>query len=117
MENPNNVNVKALFIVVNAGYTDTIMDIVRSAGASGATVINARGEGARHELILGITVESEKEVIMTVVDPDTARRIMADIKEKAGWKTSLHGICFIMPVDKIIGINTCMPKENGDSTP
>ncbi len=47
------LDVEALFIIVNAGYTDTIMDILRSEGASGATVINARGEGARHELFFG----------------------------------------------------------------
>ncbi len=110
-------NLKALFIVVNAGYTDTIMDIVRSEGAGGATVINARGEGARHELFLGITVESEKEIIMTVVEMETARRIMTAIKEKAGWKSSLHGICFIMPVDKIIGINIDVTKDVKDILP
>ncbi len=110
-------NIKALFIVVNAGHTDTIMDIVRAEGASGATIINARGEGARHELFLGITVESEKEIIMAVVDMDTAQRIMAAIKEKAGWKTSLHGICFVMPVDKIIGINTDIIKGIKDILP
>ena len=102
---------KALFIVVNAGHTDTIMDIVRSAGASGATVINARGEGAQHELFCGITVDSEKELIMTVVSADTARQIMAAVKEKAGLKSELHGICFVIPVDQIIGINTTIIKE------
>lgn len=97
-------NIKALFIVVNAGYTDSVMDIIRAEGAGGATVINARGEGAHHEMFMGITVDYEKEIILTVVDEATAKRIMAVIKDNAGWKSPLHGICFVMPVNNIIGI-------------
>ena len=97
--------IKALFIIVNAGYTDAIMELVRAEGASGATILNARGEGARVESFLGITVDSEKEMILTIVDRETARRITAAMKEKAGWKSTLHGICFTMPVDSVVGIN------------
>lgn len=96
--------IKALFIVVNAGYTDTIMDIVRAEGAGGATVINARGEGSHHEMFMGITVDYEKEIILTIVDEATAKRVMMAIKKNAGWKSPLHGICFLMPVNDIIGI-------------
>lgn len=98
--------IKALFIIVNAGYTDAIMDIVRAEGASGATILNARGEGAKHESFLGITVDSEKEIIMTIVDKETAKRITTAMKEKAGWKSTLRGVCFTMPVDRVVGINT-----------
>lgn len=107
-------HIKALFIVVNAGYTDTIMDIVRAEGAGGATVINARGEGVHHESFMGITVDSEKEIILTIVDVAKAKRIMSAIKEKAGWKSPLHGICFVMPVNKVIGINTAIIEDNED---
>ena len=98
--------IKALFIIVNAGYTDAIMDIIRAEGASGATILNARGEGATHESFLGITVDSEKEMILTIVDNGTAKRITTAMKEKVGWKSTLHGICFTMPVDRVVGINT-----------
>ena len=100
-----NLKIKALFIIVNAGYTDAIMELVRAEGASGATILNARGEGAKVESFLGITVDSEKEMILTIVDRETARRITAAMKEKAGWKSTLHGICFTMPVDSVVGIN------------
>ena len=98
--------IKALFIIVNAGYTDAIMELVRAEGASGATILNARGEGAKVESFLGITVDSEKEMIMTIVDKETAKRITTAMKEKAGWKSTLRCICFTMPVDRVVGINT-----------
>ena len=99
MENTDNI--KALFIVVNAGFADEVIDLARAAGASGATIINARGEGALHKSFLGITIDSAKEMILSLVDKDTSEKIMASVKEKAGLKSPANGICFTMPVDRI----------------
>jgi nitrogen regulatory protein PII len=95
---------KALYIVVNAGHVDEIMEIIREAGAPGGTVIHARGESSEHQLIMGITVDFEREVIISIVDKDTADRVMMSIKEKAGWETEAHGICYTMPVERAIGV-------------
>ena len=97
-------DMKALHIVVNAGYTDEIMEILRTAGASGSTIIHARGEGSQHLSFLGITLDHEQEIIICIVDRNIAGKIMEDIKEKAGWKTDVRGLCYMMPVDKIIGL-------------
>ena len=102
---------KALYIVANAGHIDEIMEIVRAAGAPGGTVIHARGEGSQHLVFMGITVDYEREVIISIVEKSTADVIMANIKEKAGWNTETHGICFTMPVEKIIGLTHPIPGE------
>ena len=99
-------NMKALIIIVNAGFADDIIDAAREVGVRGATIFNARGEGAHHESILGITVDTEKDLILCVVDEITADKAINVIKEKLGIKTPAHSICFTMPVDKIVGINT-----------
>lgn len=102
----NSVNMKILIIVTNAGFADDVMEIVRDAGIRGATILNARGESARHESILGITVDAEKEMLFCVTSESIAEKAMAAIKEKAGIETPAHCICFTMPVDKVIGIET-----------
>ena len=94
---------KALHIVSNAGYTDEIMEIIRAAGAPGGTIIHARGEGSSHQLVMGITMDYEREVIISIVDDSTAERIMAEMKQKAGVDTEIHGICYTMPVDRMLG--------------
>ena len=96
-------NIKALYIVVNVGFGDEAADIAREAGASGATIINARGVGPVHKLIMGITVDTEKEIVLILVDRDTAAKIIAAIKEKVGMKTPANGICFVIPIEKMIG--------------
>jgi len=98
-------NMRALMVVVNAGFADDIIEAVREVGVRGATIFNARGEGARHESILGITVDTEKDMILCVVDESTAEKAMNVIKEKFGIKTPAHSICFTMPVEHTAGIN------------
>lgn len=100
-------NTKALVMIVNAGYADDVIDLAREAGAKGATIINARGVGVQREVFMGITVDSEKEIVLCLVDAATADKVMAVVHEKAGPQKPAHTVCLTMPVDKMIGISTC----------
>ena len=90
---------KALYIIVNAGFSSEVVQIARSLGATGATIINARGSVAKPKTILGITIDKEKEIVLSVVKKDIAVKIVNEIKEKAGVGTEAHGLCFFMPVE------------------
>ena len=92
-------SLKALYIIVNAGFSSQIVDIARECGSTGATIINARGSVAKPQTILGITIDSEKEIVLSVVEEVVANKIMEAVKEKAGVGTSAHGLCFYMPVE------------------
>jgi len=90
---------RALYIIVNAGFSKKAVDLARDCGSTGATIINARGSVANPKTILGITIDTEKEIILSVVKSDVAQRIMESIKENMGAGTSAHGLCFSLPVD------------------
>ncbi len=90
---------KALYIIVNAGYSSEIVDIARELGAGGATILNARGSAAKPQTILGITIDTEKEIVLSVVEKEIAVKIMEAVKEKAGVGTNAHGLCFFMSVE------------------
>ena len=94
---------KLLLIVVNAGFAEEVIDITRRLGASGATILNARGEGSIHKTILGITVDSEKEMVVCVVDADIVAPIMDAIAAEAGIGTPAHGVCLVLPVENMTG--------------
>lgn len=98
-------SMKALYIIINAGYSDEIMEIIRAAGAPGGTIVHARGEGAQHHSFLGITLDYEQEMVIIITDNDTAYKIMAHVDEQAGRKTDIHGICYIMPVESAVGLS------------
>ena len=90
---------KALYIIVNAGFASKVVDIARTAGATGATILNARGSVAKPKTILGITIDSEKEIVLSIVEKDVATRIVEQVKENAGVGTPAHGLCFFLPVE------------------
>ena len=110
-----NGNMKALFMIMNAGLCEEVMDIVREAGIKGATILSVRGGSAQHETILGITVDTEKDLIISITDKETAEKAMAAIKEKAGIKTPAHTVCFTIPVEKVVGLTTLdMHSDEGE---
>ena len=90
---------KALYVIVNAGFATEVVSIARSLGATGATIINARGSVAKPKTILGITIDTEKEIVLSVVKKEVAIKIMEKVKEKAGVGTPAHGLCFFLPVE------------------
>ncbi|MBQ7380151.1 MAG: P-II family nitrogen regulator [Clostridia bacterium] len=90
---------KALYIIVNAGFASEVVEIARTQGSTGATIINARGSVAKPKTILGITIDTEKEIVLTVVEKDVAIKIAEAIRDQAGVGTNAHGLCFFLPVE------------------
>lgn len=92
-------NKKALFIIVNAGFAEQAVDVATSCGARGATIMPARGTGAKYTTFLGIAYEPAKEIIISVLDESVAHSVMEAIAKKIGKETPTGGICFMLPVD------------------
>ena len=84
---------KALYIIVNAGFSAEVVEIARAHGSTGATIINARGSVAKPKTILGITIDTEKEIVLSVVEKSVA------VKIAEGVGTAAHGLCFFLPVE------------------
>lgn len=98
-------NLLALHIIVNAGYADEVIEIARENGARGATILNARGSAPKHQVFMGITIDTEKEIVLCLTTRETCDKVMLAVKENAGAGTNAHAVCFSLPVDKTLGIN------------
>ncbi len=93
-----------IITIVDAGNTETVMDAARSSGASGGTVVKAKGTGAEIAKFFGAIISDEKEMVYIVCKREKRDDIMHAIMEKAGVNTSCHGITFSVPVDSVLGI-------------
>lgn len=94
-----------IFCIINAGYSETVMDAAREAGARGGTVIRARGTaGKEAEEVFRITVHPDKEVIMILVPKDIKDAVLEAIYKSAGMSTAGQGIAFSLPVNKTVGL-------------
>jgi hypothetical protein len=52
--------------VVNQGYADEAMEAARQVGATGGTIVHARGVGMKQaEKFFGVSVQAEKEMLFT----------------------------------------------------
>ena len=110
-------------MILNEGHTDEVMDAARSAGATGGTVIAAKGTGIRQaQKFMGLTLANEKEIILIVAGTADKANIMQAIMEKAGLQTKAGAICFSLPVTEIAGLRRLdeeeeEPAREGESLP
>ncbi|MBQ9482960.1 MAG: P-II family nitrogen regulator [Ruminiclostridium sp.] len=94
-----------IFCIINSGFSETVMDAAREAGARGGTVIRARGTaGKEAEELFKITVHPDKEVIMILVPKDIKDAVLEAIYKSAGMSTAGQGIAFSLPVNKTVGL-------------
>ena len=56
---------KLVLASVKPAYTDSVVDAGKAAGATGATIIPARGTGIREaKTFFGLTLQSQTDIIM-----------------------------------------------------
>lgn len=101
-----------LVVIANQGYNNLVMDAARAAGAAGGTVIHSRGTGTeRAEMFFGVSLASEKDVILIVTKREQKNAIMSSIMEKAGMESDAKAICISLPVSGTAGIRTIDRKD------
>ena len=105
-------NHEVIFCVVNAGFSDAVMDAAKEFGARGGTVIHARGTANREaEKLYQITVQPEKEIVMILVSSEIKNDILHALYRAVGLNTPGQGIAFSMPVDAAVGLSGQIPKD------
>ena len=86
-------------VIVNKGYADDVMFAARKAGATGGTVINARGTAREDdEKFFGVHIVPEKDMLVIVVEHDKKEAVLSAIKEVKCLKEPGMGIAFSSPV-------------------
>ena len=107
----NTDGMKLLYIIVNMGFGSSVVEIAHEKGVVGAVIMKATGiTGMARETLLGIPVEVEKEIVLTIAKEGTAQEIMETIKENAGVDSPAHGICLALPIDALTPLNIVLPQ-------
>lgn len=89
-----------ILISVNQGYTETVLDTARSLGARGGTILRARWSGVKaQETYHGISLQTEKEILVIIVPNELRNPIMDAVNQKHGPKTEAQAIVCSMKVD------------------
>jgi nitrogen regulatory protein PII len=97
---------EAIVCIVNAGFSDAVMDAAKEVGAGGGTVLFARGTAdLEAERFFKITVQPEKELVMILVKKELKDDILHALYKSVGLNTPGQGIAFSMPVDSVVGLS------------
>lgn len=106
-----------LIVIGNRGYSEQIMDAAREAGATGGTVVHANGTGMkRAEKFFGISLASERELILIVSATGKKNAIMQTIMKKAGLETDAKAVVFSLPVTDTAGLRLLEPEESAEGS-
>jgi nitrogen regulatory protein PII len=82
------------------------MTTAREAGATGGTVINARGMAHQGPVkFFGVSVQDEKEIIIILTKREKKTSIMQAVSQAYGIASKAEGIVFSLPVDQVMGLS------------
>ena len=99
-----NYHYELVLAIANEGHTDTVMAAARSAGARGGTALHGKGTGSRDAAkFFGVSIASEKEVIMIVAKSSEKAAIMKAIIDQAGTQTEAGAVVMSLPISAVAG--------------
>lgn len=87
--------------VVNAGFSQNVMEAARAAGAKGGTILRARGSAnPESEEFFNIKIQPDKELIMILVPKSIKDDVEKAVYKEAGIADEAKGIIFSLPVNR-----------------
>ncbi len=99
---------KMIIVFVEDDKSNAVIEAARTAGATGATTINnARGEGTkRNKTFFGLTLETQRDVLLLLVEEHLSRRIMEEIARAGEFDdTPGTGIALQIDVEDAVGVS------------
>jgi len=95
-----------IYVVVEKGKAEDVIDAARKAGSRGGTIMNARGAGI-HEVqkFFAVDIEPEKEVVFILTQNDFKNGIVESIKSHLEIEKPGNGIMFVLDVNEVHGLH------------
>lgn len=100
---------KLIMTFVKPSITDRIVDAMKKAGATGATIIPARGTGM-HEAksFFGLNIENQTDIIVFLVEEHVVENLMKVIQLAGKFHEPGTGIAFVLPIEHVAGLESQM---------
>ena len=106
---------KVILSTVKPDISDRVVDAAKEAGATGATIIPARGTGIKEaKTFFGLSLEAQTDVILFLLEEHLVNPVLEAIRTAGEFHKPGTGIAFVLPVDKIAGLESQMEKFKED---
>lgn len=101
----NSKKKKVIFTIVRKGKAARIVKASKEAGAEGGTVVFGLGTGIEEtEKFLGVTLEPEKEMIITLITEQRLDDVLSAIIQAGRLDEKGRGIAFVVDAPRTAGI-------------
>ena len=102
---------KVILSSVKTDITDNVVDAAKEAGATGATIIPARGTGIHEaKTFFGLSLEAQTDIILLLVEEHLVNKILEGIKKAGEFHKPGTGIAFVLPVEHVVGLESQIDK-------
>jgi nitrogen regulatory protein P-II 1 len=100
---------KLIMVYVKPNLTDKLVETMKSAGATGATITPARGTGMREgKTFFGLTIEHQTDIVTFLVEEHMVLKLLDVINAECEFKKPGTGIAFVLPIEHAIGLDSQM---------
>ena len=107
---------KVILALVNDDYQEEVINSAKEAGATGVTILNARGEGIhKHKSFFGLSMETQKDMLLFLVEDFRSNDIMDAIYQAGHLDEHGNGIAFSWMVERAIGLESQLPTMEKDA--
>lgn len=97
----------AVIAIVPYEREEEAIDVIKKAGATGATVISARGTGIKEaKTFFGLTIEPKQALILSLVERHISHKIVKALYDEMDMNLPGRGIVFSFPIDAVMGIES-----------
>ena len=98
-----------LMTICPAERQEAIVDAAKAAGATGATLLSARGTGVKEaKTFFGLTLDKPQEAVVMLVERHHCQKIMQAIYDAGNMKHPGNGICMALPIESVMGLESQM---------
>ena len=96
---------EAIFVIVDKGLSDDVLDSAKEAGSTGGTIIHGRGTALDEtEKLFNIVIEPEKEIILIISGAEKTEGIITSINNNLSLDKSNKGVIFTVHVNRSLGL-------------
>ena len=100
-----NVMHNAIFVIVEKGLAEDVIEAAKQAGARGGTIINARGSGINDtDTVFAMPIEPEREIVLVIADEAITKPITEAVRNQLHIDEAAHGVLFVIGVKEAIGL-------------
>ena len=101
--------------IIRKGCCERVVKASKKAGAEGGTVIYGRGTGIHEQkTLLGIPIEPEKEIILTLIPKDKTDEVHEAIVAAGNLNKPGTGVSFVLEVKQVAGIVHLLEQMEGN---